>query len=87
MTAYSRLQEKEFRCVDRGYTAVRHQRFVGTGYFDEVAQTIANGQSSTVALEGSTENEQFIEPLPHQAKIALGGGPEPAIEHAAKPAA
>ncbi len=84
MTAYSRLQEKEFRCADRGYTAVRHQRFVGTGYFDEVAQTIANGQSSTVALEGSTENEQFIEPLPHQAKTALGGDPEPAIQHAEK---
>jgi isocitrate lyase len=61
MTAYSRLQEKEFRCAERGYTAIRHQRFVGTGYFDEVAQTIANGNSSTVALEGSTENEQFIE--------------------------
>jgi isocitrate lyase len=62
MTAYSRLQEKEFRSAERGYTAVRHQRFVGTGYFDEIAQTIANGQSSTTALEGSTENEQFIEP-------------------------
>ena len=61
MTAYSRLQEKEFRCAERGYTAIRHQRFVGTGYFDEVAQTIANGNSSIVALEGSTENEQFIE--------------------------
>jgi isocitrate/methylisocitrate lyase len=75
MTAYSRLQEKEFRGADRGYTAVRHQRFVGTGYFDEVAQTIANGQSSTVALEGSTENEQFIEPATQP------------IEHAANPAA
>jgi isocitrate lyase len=84
MTAYSRLQEKEFRCAERGYTAVRHQRFVGTGYFDEIAQTIANGQSSTVALEGSTENEQFIEPLPHQAKTALGGDLEPATVHAAK---
>ena len=62
MTAYSRLQEKEFRSADKGYTAVRHQRFVGTGYFDEIAQTIASGQSSTTALEGSTENEQFIEP-------------------------
>lgn len=61
MTAYSRLQEKEFRCAERGYTAIRHQRFVGTGYFDEVAQAIANGNASTVALEGSTENEQFIE--------------------------
>ncbi len=60
MAAYSRLQEKEFESTENhGYTAVRHQRFVGTGYFDEVAQTIANGESSTVALEGSTENEQF----------------------------
>jgi isocitrate lyase len=60
MAAYSRLQEKEFESAENhGYTAVRHQRFVGTGYFDEVAQTIANGESSTVALEGSTENEQF----------------------------
>jgi isocitrate lyase len=60
MASYSRLQEKEFESAENhGYTAVRHQRFVGTGYFDEVAQTIANGESSTVALEGSTENEQF----------------------------
>jgi isocitrate lyase len=62
MTAYSRLQEKEFRSATKGYTAIRHQRFVGTGYFDEIAQTIASGLSSTTALEGSTENEQFIEP-------------------------
>jgi isocitrate lyase len=62
MTAYSRLQEREFKSAEKGYTAIRHQRFVGTGYFDEVAQTIASGQSSTTALEGSTENEQFIEP-------------------------
>jgi isocitrate lyase len=60
MTAYSRLQEKEFKSADEGYTAVRHQRFVGTGYFDEVAQTIASGQSSTTALNGSTEDEQFM---------------------------
>jgi isocitrate/methylisocitrate lyase len=60
MAAYSRLQEKEFESAEKyGYTAVRHQRFVGTGYFDEVAQTVAGGQASTVALEGSTENEQF----------------------------
>jgi isocitrate lyase len=60
MTAYARLQEKEFELAESaGYGAVRHQRFVGTGYFDEVAQTIANGQSSTVALAGSTEAEQF----------------------------
>jgi isocitrate/methylisocitrate lyase len=60
MAAYARLQEKEFTSAEQhGYTAVRHQRFVGTGYFDEIAQTVANGQSSTVALEGSTEKEQF----------------------------
>ncbi len=57
MTAYSRLQEREFANADHGYTAVRHQRFVGTGYFDEISQTL--GQSSIVALEGSTEDEQF----------------------------
>jgi isocitrate lyase len=67
MTAYSRLQEKEFASAERGYTAIRHQRFVGTGYFDEVAQTISNGQSSTTAMEGSTENEQFNEPPPQAA--------------------
>jgi hypothetical protein len=63
---------------------------VGTGYFDDVAQTIANGQSSTVALEGSTENEQFIEPLPQQAQTALGGDSVPATqpgERELKPAA
>jgi isocitrate lyase len=59
MTAYSRLQEAEFANAESGYSAVRHQRFVGTGYFDDVTQTIANGQASTVALEGSTETEQF----------------------------
>jgi isocitrate lyase len=59
MTAYSRLQEQEFENAEAGYTAVRHQRFVGTGYFDDITQTIANGQSSTTALDGSTETEQF----------------------------
>jgi isocitrate lyase len=59
MTAYSRLQEQEFANAENGYAAVRHQRFVGTGYFDDVTQTIANGKSSTTALEGSTETEQF----------------------------
>ncbi|HEX4605899.1 MAG TPA: isocitrate lyase [Candidatus Angelobacter sp.] len=63
MTAYSRLQEKEFKSAEKGYTAIRHQRFVGTGYFDEIAQTIASGLSSTTALEGSTENEQFDAPV------------------------
>jgi isocitrate lyase len=60
MTAYAQLQEREFALAEEaGYSAVRHQRFVGTGYFDAIAQTIANGQSSTVALAESTEAEQF----------------------------
>jgi len=60
MGAYSRLvQGKEFAAESKGYTATRHQREVGTGYFDEVAQVISDGESSTTALEGSTEAEQF----------------------------
>lgn len=59
MTAYSELQEAEFAMEEHGYTATKHQREVGTGYFDEVAQAIAGGTSSTVALAGSTEVEQF----------------------------
>jgi isocitrate lyase len=60
MTAYSRLQEKEFSSeLDHGYEAVKHQRFVGTGYFDTVTQVIAGGTSSVTALAGSTEAEQF----------------------------
>ena len=62
MTAYSRLQEKEFsREAEYGYQAVKHQRFVGTGYFDALTQVIAGGLASTTALEGSTEQEQFGE--------------------------
>jgi isocitrate lyase len=60
MTAYSRLQEKEFSSeTDYGYEAVKHQRFVGTGYFDQVQQVISGGLASTTALAGSTETEQF----------------------------
>src|SRR5690625_2936920 len=60
MGAYSRLvQSKEFAAESKGFTATRHQREVGTGYFDEVAQVIAGGESSTVALAGSTEADQF----------------------------
>ena len=59
MTAYSRLQEAEFALEEHGYTATRHQREVGTSYFDEVAQAISGGVSSTTALAGSTEVEQF----------------------------
>lgn len=60
MSAYAKLQETEFeRQRQYGYSAVRHQHFVGAGYFDEVANTIAGGASSTTALKGSTEEEQF----------------------------
>jgi len=60
MTAYSRLQEREFHEeAESGYQAVKHQRFVGTGYFDAITQVIAGGISSVTALCGSTEAEQF----------------------------
>jgi isocitrate/methylisocitrate lyase len=59
MAAYSELQEAEFALEKYGYTATKHQREVGTGYFDEVAQIVAGGESSTTALSGSTEVEQF----------------------------
>jgi len=59
MAAYSELQQAEFASEQYGYTATRHQREVGTGYFDEVAQVVAGGNSSTTALKGSTEAEQF----------------------------
>ncbi len=59
MSAFVELQEAEFAAAERGFTAVRHQREVGTGYFDAVTQTIQGGRSSTVALKGSTEEEQF----------------------------
>ena len=59
MAAYSELQQLEFGSEDRGYTATRHQREVGAGYFDDVAQVIAGGTASTTALSGSTEESQF----------------------------
>ncbi|ASN04813.1 isocitrate lyase [Virgibacillus necropolis] len=59
MAAYSELQQAEFASEKHGYSATRHQREVGTGYFDEVAQVISGGTSSTIALKGSTETEQF----------------------------
>jgi len=58
MSAYVELQQKEFDGADKGYTAVKHQAEVGTGYFDEILQVITEGKSSTTALKGSTE-EQF----------------------------
>jgi isocitrate lyase len=59
MAAYSRLQQAEFSSESTGYTATKHQREVGTGYFDEVAQVISSGTSSTIALKESTETAQF----------------------------
>src|SRR5438445_916309 len=71
MSAYSQLQENEFSQErEHGYEAVKHQRFVGTGYFDFVTQVIAGGAASTTALAGSTEAEQFA------------GKPETALDHA-----
>jgi isocitrate lyase len=74
MSAYSRLQEKEFCCEGYGYEAVKHQRFVGTGYFDQVQQVISSGGASTVALAGSTETEQFAptkQLQSHKVELAL----------------
>jgi isocitrate lyase len=61
MAAYSELQQAEFDSEQHGYTATRHQREVGTGYFDEVTKVISEGVSSTLALENSTEAQQFDE--------------------------
>jgi isocitrate lyase len=59
MTAYSKLQQEEFAAQELGYRGVTHQRFVGTGYFDEIAKVVSSGNSSTTALAGSTEADQF----------------------------
>jgi isocitrate lyase len=61
MSAFVELQENEFAAAEKGFTAVKHQREVGTGYFDAVTQAIEGGQSSTTALKGSTEDEQFFD--------------------------
>ena len=61
MAAYSALQQREFELEARhGYRAVKHQSFVGAGYFDAVQNAIMHGLSSTTAMEGSTEEEQFV---------------------------
>jgi isocitrate lyase len=70
MTAYVRLQEAEFAAEPVGYTAVKHQREVGTGYFDLVSEAVSGGTSSTTALTGSTEAEQFLEPQPAELVLA-----------------
>ncbi len=78
MTAYSKLQEEELRLeVEAGYRAIKHQRFVGTGYFDDVTQTIASGKSSVTALAGSTEEEQFSKSVPSAVPVN-SARPQPA---------
>jgi len=67
MAAYSELQQAEFAAEARGYTATRHQREVGTGYFDAVALAVSGGTSSTTAMAGSTESAQFTPAAPRQA--------------------
>ncbi len=59
MSAYVRLQRREFQTENEGYRAVKHQSFVGTGYFDQIAQVISGGDTATVAMKGSTEAAQF----------------------------
>jgi isocitrate lyase len=80
MTAYARLQEWEFAlAASDGYSAVRHQQFVGTGYFDAVQMTIAGGRAATTALEGSTEKAQFGQVMaqPASGPVSAGqGGPQ-----------
>jgi isocitrate/methylisocitrate lyase len=61
MTAFVELQQNEFAAADKGFTAVKHQREVGTSYFDAVTQTIEGADASTTALKGSTEDEQFFD--------------------------
>jgi isocitrate lyase len=81
MTAYSRLQEKEFSCETQyGYAAVKHQRFVGTGYFDQVQQVISGGLASTTALAGSTEAEQFAEKSAKYPERSTRGLFQPVLE-------
>ena len=69
MSAFVELQQKEPAAAEIGFTAVKHQREVGTGYFDAVTQTIEGGQSSTTALTGSTEEAQFEHGAAGKAKL------------------
>ncbi len=73
MSAYTELQEAEFRAEEAGYSAVKHQSFVGAGYFDDVAQVLSGGLTTTLAMDGSTEEEQFA----RKAKPADGASSGP----------
>ena len=79
MTAYSELQQAEFSAEAHGYTATRHQREVGVGYFDAVAVAISGGRSSTTALAGSTETDQFHD---HEHSHAPDDDHDPGLDHA-----
>ena len=70
MSAFVELQQKEFAAAEKGFTAVKHQREVGTSYFDDVTQVIQGGKSSTTALHGSTEDEQFFDSKPKAKQAA-----------------
>jgi isocitrate lyase len=70
MSAFVELQQKEFAAAERGFTAVKHQREVGTSYFDDVTQVVSGGKASTTALHGSTEDEQFFDDKRKPKKVA-----------------
>jgi isocitrate lyase len=70
MSAFVELQQKEFAAAEKGFTAVKHQREVGTGYFDQVTQVVTAGKASTTALHGSTEDEQFFDEKQKAKKVA-----------------
>jgi isocitrate lyase len=70
MSAFVELQQKEFAAAEKGFTAVKHQREVGTGYFDQITQVVTGGKASTTALHGSTEDEQFFDESKKKAKLA-----------------
>ena len=74
MAAYAALQEREFAAADDGFTAVRHQREVGTGYFDAVAMAVSGGKSATSAMAGSTEAAQFERASPAAAEVVRRAG-------------
>jgi len=70
MSAFVEMQQKEFAAAEHGFTAVKHQREVGTSYFDDVTQVISAGKASTTALHGSTEDEQFFDAQQAAKKVA-----------------
>lgn len=71
MSAYADFQQEEFKSEEQGYSATRHQREVGTGYFDEVTTIISEGKATTIALRDSTENEQFYESKNNECTVVL----------------